>query len=96
MAGDKANYSPIQSTGMTDPDDSNIDTSHVDEHPPDVDIDQFVEDCDFRIERMRPDAVWVCAYTNDPAEAAHHYDLRVSDDGGIHITHRKEKPRQSD
>jgi hypothetical protein len=45
---------------------------------------------------MRPDAVWVCAYTNDPAEATHHYDLRVSADGGIHITHRKEKPRQSD
>ena len=75
---------------MTAPDEIDIDTSQIVEHPPDTDIDQYVEDANFRIERMRSDGVWICAYTKDPDEPDHHYDLYVTEDGGIHITHREE------
>ncbi|KPN31962.1 hypothetical protein SY89_02719 [Halolamina pelagica] len=75
---------------MTDFDDLDIDTDRVTEHPPDTDIDQYIEDCNFRIERMSFDGLWICAYTGDPDEPDHHYDLTVTDDGGIHVTHRKE------
>ena len=77
---------------MTTPDDIDIKTSQITEHPPDTDIDQYIEHTNFRIERMGPDGVWICAYTDDPDEPDHHYDLYVAEDGGIHITHRKENP----
>jgi hypothetical protein len=73
---------------MTASDD--IDTSQITEHPSDTDIDQYVENTNFRIERMSADGIWICAYTNDSDEPDHHYDLYVTEDGGIHITHREE------
>jgi hypothetical protein len=39
---------------------------------------------------MSADGVWICAYTNDSDEPDHHYDLYVTEEGGIHITHREE------
>jgi len=74
---------------MADPDDIEIDTEHITRHPPDTDIDQYVENCNFRIERMGSDGVWVCAYTHDEDEPDHHYDIYITDDG-LHITHRAE------
>jgi hypothetical protein len=41
---------------------------------------------------MRSDYVWICAYTDDPDEPDHHYDLNVTDEGGIRVTHREEGP----
>lgn len=72
----------------------NVDTSHISEHTPDTDIDQYIPHNNFRIERMGPEGVWVCAYTNDD-RADHHYDISCRD-GGLHITHRAEKPQPSD
>jgi len=74
---------------MVDPEEIEIDTEHITRHPPDTDIDQYVTDCNFRIERMGADGVWVCAYTNDPDAPDHHYDIYITDDG-LHITHREE------
>jgi len=71
-------------------DDMDINTDHITDHPPDVDIDQFVEDCNFRIERMSDESVWICAYTDEPGEPDHHYDIAVTDEGGLKITHREE------
>lgn len=76
---------------MTDSNSDDLDISDITEHPPDTDIDQYIEDCNFRIERMSSDIVWICAYTEGPDEPDHHYDLYISDDGGIHITHRQEE-----
>jgi hypothetical protein len=73
---------------MTAPDEIDIDTSQIVEHPPDTDIDQYVEEANFRIERMGSDGVWICAYTNDPDEPDHHYDLSFN--VSFHVTHRKE------
>jgi hypothetical protein len=70
---------------------ANSDTDHITEHPPSVDIDQYIEDCNFRIERLTDDGLWACAYTNDPDEPDHHYDISIHSDG-IHITHREEPP----
>jgi uncharacterized protein (DUF433 family) len=60
------------------------------EHLPDDDIDQYVPDANFRIERMSADSLWLCAYTHDENEADHHYDITVTDDAGLKITHREE------
>jgi len=72
-----------------DPDDIEIDTSHISRHPPDTDIDEYVENCNFRIERMGSDGVWVAAYTDNPDEPDHHYNISARDDG-LHIRHRAE------
>lgn len=72
---------------MIDPDD--IDTDHITEHPPDTDIDQYIQNCNFRIERMSAESVWLCAYTDDPDAPDHHYDISVTEDG-LRITHREE------
>jgi len=71
-------------------DDMDIDTDHITTHPPDVDIDQYVPDSNFRVERMSERSIWVCAYTEDENEPDHHYDISVTDDGGLTITHREE------
>jgi len=71
--------------------DDDIDTSHITKHPPDVDIDQYIENCNFRIERMGEDGLWLCAYTNDTCEPDHHYDVSVTDEGGLRVTHREEE-----
>lgn len=47
---------------MTAPDEIDIDTNQIVEHPPNTDIDQYVEEANFRIERMGSDGVWICAY----------------------------------
>lgn len=70
--------------------DDETDTSNIEEHPPSTDIDQYVPNCNFRIERMGGDAVWLCAYTDDD-EPNHHYDIYI-DDGGLHVVHREENP----
>ena len=72
-------------------DDMDIDTDHITDHPPDTDIDQHIENCNFRIERMSEESLWVCAYTSDPDEPDHHYDLSVTNDGGLKVTHREEE-----
>lgn len=69
------------------------DSGDIEEHPPAVDIDQYVQKCNFRIERMDGDAIWLAAYTDD-GEPDHHYDLRVTEDGGLHVSHRTEYPDQ--
>lgn len=71
----------------TDSDD--IDTSHITKHPPAVDIDQYVTNCNFRIERMGADGLWVAAYTHDDDRPDHHYNISIREDG-LHIRHRKE------
>jgi hypothetical protein len=76
---------------MTSDRDDDIETSHSAEHPPDTDIDQYVKECNFRIERMRSDGIWLAAYTDDPDEMNHHYNITVTDDGGLHVTHREEE-----
>lgn len=64
----------------------NMDT----DHPPDTDIDDYIENVNFRIERMGEDAVWLAAYTRDDDDPIdHHFDITVSDDG-LHIRHRRE------
>jgi hypothetical protein len=78
---------------MVDPDDHDTNNGSISEHSPATDIDHYIEDCNFRIERMSSDAVWICAYTEDDDEPDHHYDLHITNERGIHITHRKEKPR---
>lgn len=65
-------------------------------HPPDTDIDQYVENCNFRIERMSDDGLWLAAYTHDGDELDHHYDVTVTDDGGLHVTHREEEPPETE
>jgi len=55
-----------------------IDTDHITDHPPDVDIDQYVPNSNFRIERMSESSIWVCAYTDEPGESDHHYDITVT------------------
>ena len=64
---------------------------HMNEHPPDIDIDQYVKDCNFRIERMGDDSIWLCAYTDDSDEPEHHYDITATDSGELHVTHRRER-----
>jgi len=71
-------------------DDMDIDTDHITTHPPDTDIDQYVPESNFRIERMSEQSIWVCAYTDDPGEPDHHYDISVTETGGLRITHREE------
>jgi len=39
---------------------------------------------------MSDESVWICAYTEDPDEPDHHYDINVTEDGGLTITHRAE------
>lgn len=73
-----------------DSDDIEVDDSHVTRYPPDTDIDEFVEDCDFRIERMGADGLWVAAITHDEDELDHHYNILVREDG-LHIRHREEE-----
>lgn len=72
-------------------DDMDIDTDQITDHPPDVDIDQYVPNSNFRIERMSESSIWVCAYTDEPGESDHHYDITVTEEGGIKITHREEE-----
>ena len=70
------------------------DPGEIEEHPPEVDIDDYIEDCNFRVERMWERGIWVCAYTHADNEPDHHFDLRVTDDGGLHVSHRTEYPDQ--
>jgi hypothetical protein len=62
----------------------------ISEYPPKTDIDDYVKDCDFRIERMREDYIWLCAYTKNDSEPDHHFDIHTDGDGGLHITHRRD------
>jgi len=71
------------------------DTDHITEHPPDIDIDQYVPESNFRIERMSESSIWVCAYTEDDDKPDHHYDISVTEDGGLKITHREEDSTDS-
>lgn len=64
------------------------DDNDINEHPPDEDIDQHIENCNVRIERMDGGKVWLAAYTHDEEEAEHHYNIDIRD-GGLHITHEK-------
>lgn len=75
---------------MVDHDEIDVDTDHITRYPPDTDIDQHIEDCNFRIERMGSDGVWVAAYTHDEDEPDHHYNISIRD-GGLHISHREEE-----
>jgi hypothetical protein len=63
--------------------------------PPETDIDQYVQDCNFRIERLGEDGLWVCAYTHDPDEPDHHYRIRAEEDG-LHITYERDYRRDDD
>lgn len=69
----------------------NNDQDHITKHPPETDIDQFIENCNFRIERMSEESVWLAAYTHDDGEVEHHYDIHVTDEGGLHIIHEESR-----
>jgi hypothetical protein len=60
--------------------------------PSEIDIDQFVEDCNFRVEKLGTDGLWVCAYTQEPAEPDHHYTIRAEDDELL-ISHERDYRR---
>jgi hypothetical protein len=62
------------------------------EHPPETDIDQYITDCNFRVERMGGDSLWLAAYTEDSEEPDHHYDITVTEEEGLHVSHRTEYP----
>lgn len=67
----------------------------IDEYPPHKDIDQYVPNSKFRIERMREDCIWIAAYTDDDSEPDHHYYL-ICDGGGLRVTHRREHTDKSE
>lgn len=67
---------------------------HLTEHPPERDIDDYVPKSNFRIERMGEDALWLCAYTEDPDAPDINYDISVTDEGGIRVTRRAEPTPQ--
>lgn len=71
-------------------DDIEVDTSNVTRYPPGTDIDEYIEDCDFCIERLDEDGVWVAAITHDDDEPDYHYNISCRDDG-LHIRHREEE-----
>lgn len=73
---------------------TNEDPGDIEGHPPDTDIDQYITDCNFRIERMSDNSVWLAAYTHDDDEPNHHYDITVTDDETLHVSHRTEYPDQ--
>lgn len=59
---------------------------------PEIDIDQYVEDCNFRIEKLGTDGLWICAYTQEPDEPDHHYTIRAEEDE-LHISHERDYSR---
>jgi hypothetical protein len=72
------------------------DNDRISHHPPDTDIDQYVENCNFRIERMSDEGIWLAAYTHDGEKPDHHYDITVTENGGLHVTHREEEPPETE
>ena len=63
---------------------------------PSDDVDDYVRDCNFRIERLGTDGLWVCAYTNDPELPDIHYNIRVTDAGELEISRSAEPSPDSD
>ena len=71
-------------------------TNQIEIIEPDDDVDDYVPDSAFRIERMDADGIWLCAYTSDPTLPDIHYDISVTDTGELRVTRRVEPTHQTD